>query len=73
LSEVAEVLDGQACRRPWRVLAEATPQDEVLVAAGETAFLVHLTWTARTETPPWPTAERVDSAEAFERLLEFRY
>ena len=63
------VLDGQ----PWRVVAEATPQDEVLVAAGETAFLVHLTWTGHAESPPWPTAERVDSAEEFVRLVEFRY
>ena len=59
--------------RPWRVVAEATPQNEVLVTADETAFLVHLTWTGRNEAPPWPAAERVDSAEAFERLLEFRY
>ena len=56
-----------------RVVAEATTQDEVLVAVGETAFLVHLTWMGRGERPPWPTAERVDSAEEFERLVEFRY
>lgn len=63
------VLDGQ----PWKVVAEAIPQDEVLVAAGEAAFLVHLTWTGRAESPSWPAVERVDSAEELERLMEFRY
>lgn len=63
------VLDGL----PRTVVAEATPQDDVLVLAGGTAFLVHLTWTGRAERRPWPTAERVDSAEEFERLVEFRY
>ena len=63
------VLHGQR----WEVVAEASPQDEVLVAAGELAFLVHLTWTRQVEVSPWPTALRVDSAEDFERLVDFGY
>ncbi|GAB3057163.1 hypothetical protein GCM10027053_18480 [Intrasporangium mesophilum] len=59
--------------RRWTVVAEAMPQDEVLVVAGGLAYLVHLTWTGRAEESPWPVAERVDSAEEFERLVEFRY
>lgn len=82
-TERASVLEAELAReigqghvldeQPWRVVAEAAPQDEVLAAAGENAFLVHLTWTGRAERPPWPTAERVGSAEEFERLVEFRY
>lgn len=60
-------------KRQWRVVAEAIPQDEVLVQTADAAFLVHLSWTGRRERAPWPTAEQVDSAEAFERLLEFRF
>ena len=57
----------------WAVIAEATPQDEVLVEAGDAVHLVHLTWTGRREQLPWPLAERVNSAEDFERLMEVRY
>lgn len=57
----------------WTVVAEAMPQDEVLVEAGDLTYLVHLTWTGRPEKSPWPVAERVDNAEEFERLVEFRY
>jgi len=41
------VLDGQ----PRAVVAEATPQDEVLVVAGRTAFLVPLTWMVALRDP----------------------
>ncbi|GAA2469917.1 hypothetical protein GCM10009858_04050 [Terrabacter carboxydivorans] len=54
-------------------MAEAMPQDEVLVQDRDDVFLVHLTWKGRREESPWPTVERVDSREEFEQLLEFRY
>jgi len=57
----------------WTVIAEVIPQDEVVVEAGHAAYLIHLTGTGRAEVPPWPVAERFDSAEDFERLVEFRY
>ncbi|WP_330476503.1 hypothetical protein [Terrabacter sp. C0L_2] len=59
--------------RKWTVVAEAMPQDEVLVQDRDDVFLVHLTWKGRREESPWPTVERVDSREEFEHLLEFRY
>lgn len=62
-------LYGQACR----VVAGALPRDEVVVVAGQSVALVHLTWSGRPETPPWPTTELADSAEAFRELIEFRY
>lgn len=59
--------------RDWIVVAEAMPQDEVLVQAGEDAYLVHLTWTGHVEEAPWPTAEPIGSADELERLVELRY
>jgi hypothetical protein len=57
-----------------RVVAEAIPQDEVVVTTfdGRVA-LVHLTWRGRTETPPRPTALFLESAEHLAEVLEFRY
>lgn len=57
----------------WTVVAQALPQDEVLVTAGDLPFLVHLTWARRTGRAPWPVFERVDSAADFEELIEYRY
>jgi len=59
--------------RHWNVVAEAMPQDEVLVSTGDLAFLVHLTWSRRAEKSPRPLAELADSAEEFERLVKLRY
>lgn len=57
----------------WSVVAEALPQDEVVVTAGDLTFLVHLTWARRAERAPWPMCERADSAADFENLIEYRY
>ena len=62
-------LHGLACR----VLAEALPQEEILVAAGEQVALVHLTWSAHHESPPWPSTELVESAATFRDLIAHRY
>ena len=59
--------------RQWTIVAEAMPQDEVLVEAEGDAFLVHLTWTGRAEKSRWPVVKRVGSAEEFEQLVEFRH
>lgn len=74
-SELArEVGPGQVLQgRRWSVVAEAMPQDEVLVQDGDDVFLVHLTWKGRAEAPPWPVAEHVDSADEFEQLLDLGY
>ena len=59
--------------REVRVVAEALPQDEIVVAAGEHVALVHLTWSAREEATPWPATEFVEAADAFADLVEYRY
>lgn len=56
------------------VLARAIPQDEAVVETGDgRVALVHLSWSGRPETPPWPRTELVTSAQHLETLLEFRY
>jgi hypothetical protein len=59
--------------RSWHVVARALPQDDVLVASGDGVAVVHLTWSGRVESPPWPTTTFLSSAEAFESFIEFRY
>jgi hypothetical protein len=59
--------------RSWKVVARALPQDEVVIQAGEEVALVHLTWTRRPESPPWPEAVLVGSEAEFESVIEFRY
>lgn len=61
------------CGLERQVIAEALPQEEVVVQAGERVALVHLTWSGRRKLPPWPTAVFVESAAAFEELVQYRY
>lgn len=58
----------------FQVIAQALPQDEVLVETDDGRIaLVHMTWSGRAESPPWPTTEIVDSAEHLQNVLESRY
>jgi hypothetical protein len=59
--------------RSWQVVARALPQDEVLVACGDDVAMVHLTWSRRPESPPWPMTTFLTSVEAFESYIEYRY
>lgn len=82
--EVAEALCAELTRelrrghalhgRGLRVIARALPQDDVVVETDDgDVLLVHLTWTHKAETLPWPITETVGSAAEFERTLESRY
>jgi hypothetical protein len=57
-----------------RVIARAVPQHEVVVetADGRVA-LVHVTWSGRAESPPWPTTELLNSAQHLEQTVELRF
>lgn len=55
------------------VIAEAEPQDEVVVDMEGRIFLVHMTWAGHPDRLPWPLSEEVVTAEAFEQLIELRY
>jgi len=59
--------------RALAVVAKALPQDDIVVTFDSEVALVHLTWKQDAETPPWPTTETCDSAEALNALVEFRY
>lgn len=57
-----------------RVVARALPQDEVMVETSDgRVALVHMTWTRRPESAPWPTTKFLESAEHLDSVLEFRY
>lgn len=55
------------------MVAAALPQDEVVLElAGGDVALVHLTWTGRRETGPFPLTRIVMSQSEFESLVEDR-
>ena len=42
----------------WRTLASRTDRDDVVLALASQGYaLVHLTWSGRVESPPWPTTK----------------
>jgi hypothetical protein len=63
------VLHGKALR----VIARALPNDDVVIECGEAVAVVHLTWTQKPDTPPWPLTTWIDSAGEFESYVESEY
>ncbi|QIK61970.1 hypothetical protein G7068_01165 [Leucobacter viscericola] len=59
--------------RYWKVIAEVEPQDDVLATAEDETVLVHLTWSRKSETPPWPLHQFLGSAVELRDLLGSRY
>ena len=55
------------------IVAQARPQDEVVVTTDSAVYLVHLTWTRRPERPPYPIALAFRSAAEFEDAIKYRY
>ena len=58
----------------WTIVAQARPQDEVVVTTDSAVYLVHMTWTRRPpERPPYPIALAFRSAAEFEDAIKYRY
>ena len=55
------------------IVAQARPQDEVVVTTDSAVYLVHLTWTRRPERPPYPRVLAFQSAAEFEDTIKCRY
>jgi len=55
------------------IVAQAKPQDEVVLTTDSAVYLVHLTWASRRERPPWPTVHAFLSAAEFEDEIRYRY
>jgi hypothetical protein len=71
---VCELPEGHILHgRPWRIIAEAAPQDEVVVDVDGRIYLVHLTWSKYCEQLPYPRVEEVASADDLEQLIKYRY
>ncbi|MGF1725607.1 hypothetical protein [Photobacterium nomapromontoriensis] len=53
------------------VLAKRENCDDILVASGSSYFIVHLTWSGRAETTPYPlTVKLLSLADLKERLKQ---
>ena len=71
---VAELSSGHPLLgQAWTVVAQAGPQDELVVTTDSAVYLVHLTWTRRPERPPYPRALAFRSAAEFEDAIKYRY
>ncbi|WP_052674357.1 hypothetical protein [Microbacterium azadirachtae] len=57
----------------WTVVAEAEPQDDVLVVTAMGVAMVHLTWSGNTESLPWPREYDLPDPAALDRLIIERY
>lgn len=57
----------------WRVLARALPNDDIVVECGDRVAVVHLTWSAKQEAPPWPIATFMPTAEDLEAFVASEY
>jgi hypothetical protein len=59
--------------RPWRVMAKALPNDDVIAECEDEVSVVHLTWTQKQERPPWPLTTFMASADEFESHVASEY
>ena len=51
------------------VIAKREDCDDILVTAEKRYFVVHLTWTGKTEKTPWPKIEEFENREQLEARL----
>ena len=54
----------------FKVLAKREDQDEILVESENHFFIVHLTWSGKSEINPFPTTIECDSKSALVEKLE---
>jgi hypothetical protein len=53
----------------FTVTGRSTARDDVLLRVGDRWALVHLTWSGKPETPPWPTCPIFDTATDVEQAV----
>jgi len=61
--------DHMLANRALSILAKREDQDDVLVLGEGGFYIVHLTWSGRTEPAPYPVTERFASKEHLEMKL----
>src|SRR5262249_36090726 len=82
-SEVAARLSAELAReigpghelhgRSWKIVAQAVPQDDVIVECDGRVAVVHLTWARHPEPPGWPAIAFVNSPGDLESFVHDRY
>lgn len=53
----------------FTVIGRSEARDDVLLKVDDRWALVHLTWSGKSEVPPWPTCVVFDSASEVEQAL----
>ena len=53
----------------FTVIGRSEARDDVLLKVDDRWALVHLTWSGKSEVPPWPTCVFFDSASNLEQAL----
>jgi hypothetical protein len=53
----------------FTVIGRSQARDDVLLKVDDRWALVHLTWSGKSEVPPWPTCVIFDSARDAEQAL----
>jgi hypothetical protein len=53
----------------FTVIGQSEARDDVLLKVDDRWALVHLTWSGKSEVPPWPTCVFFDSADDVEQAL----
>jgi hypothetical protein len=57
----------------WRVVARSLARDDVIVAIDpDEVAIVHLTYNARPETPPWPRTQFLATPKELDDEIERR-
>jgi hypothetical protein len=51
------------------ILAKREDRDDILVRSGDNYFIVHLTWSAKTESSPYPATEFFKTEKELETKL----
>ncbi|SDZ43224.1 hypothetical protein SAMN05444365_1164 [Micromonospora pattaloongensis] len=54
---------------PFAVVGRSDARDDVLLKVDDRWALVHLTWSGKSEVPPWPTCVMFDSASDTQQAL----
>ena len=56
--------------KEFSVIAKREDCDDILVLSENNKYIVHLTWSSKKESPPYPNTVRFDTEEELEKRLQ---